>query len=318
MIFLYKMRLKTVPNAIAVEITNLHKSYQGVAALTDVSLQIPEGSFFALLGPNGAGKSTLIGAISGLIKPDSGRIRVMGHDVQADFRKARRALGLVPQELIDEPFFPIRQLLRIQAGYFGLGKSQWAWIDELLQRLGLWDKRDAYMSSLSGGMKRRVLIALALVHKPAVVVLDEPTAGVDIELRLSMWAFIRELHAQGHTIILTTHYLEEAEQLCEKIAILREGQLLALEDTQTLIASHPWEYLEVTLENLPAVLPQMVTDLLHRRSANKLVLRLSRDLARSELLAILSEAGLVLTEMRQLEASLEDVFRTLTSNGVHS
>jgi ABC-2 type transport system ATP-binding protein len=236
--------------------------------------------------------------------------------VQADFRAARRALGLVPQELIDEPFFPIRQLLRIQAGYFGLGKSQWAWIDELLQRLGLWDKRDAYMPALSGGMKRRVLIALALVHKPAVVVLDEPTAGVDIELRLSMWAFIRELHAQGHTIILTTHYLEEAEQLCEKIAILREGRLLALEDTQTLIASHPWEYIEVTLETLPAALPSVIADRVHRRSANKLVLRSPRGSARSALLNVLSDAGLILTEMRQIETSLEDVFRTLTHTDV--
>jgi len=301
-----------VSNAIAVEISQLNKAYQGVAALIDVGLQIPEGSFFALLGPNGAGKSTLIGIISGLINADSGSVKVMGHDVQADFRPARRALGLVPQELIDEPFFPIRQLLRIQAGYFGLGKSQWAWIDELLQRLGLWDKRDAYMPSLSGGMKRRVLIALALVHKPAVVVLDEPTAGVDIELRLSMWAFIRELHAQGHTIILTTHYLEEAEQLCEKIAILREGRLLALEDTQTLIASHPWEYIEVTLETLPAVLPSVIADRVYRRSANKLILRSPRGLARSELLSLLSDAGLILTEMRQIEASLEDVFRALT------
>ncbi len=302
-------------NAIAVEITNVSKSYQGVAALTDVSLQIPVGSFFALLGPNGAGKSTLIGTISGLIKPDSGSVKVMGHDVQADFRQARRALGLVPQELIDEPFFPIRQLLRIQAGYFGLGKSQWDWIDELLHRLSLWDKRDAYMPSLSGGMKRRVLIALALVHKPAVVVLDEPTAGVDIELRLSMWAFIRELHAQGHTIILTTHYLEEAEQLCEKVAILQNGSVLALEDTHTLLASHPWEYVEITLESLPASLPLMLTEMIHRRSANKLVLRVSRNLSRTELLLLLNEAGLVLTEMRKVEASLEDVFRVLTSTG---
>jgi len=303
-----------VSNAMAVEVSYVTKSYQGVNALSDVSFHIPAGSFFALLGPNGAGKSTLIGIISGLVKPDSGSVKVMGHDVQADFRDARRALGLVPQELIDEPFFPIRQLLRIQAGYFGLGKSQWDWIDELLQRLGLWDKREAYMPSLSGGMKRRVLIALALVHKPAVVVLDEPTAGVDIELRLSMWAFIRELHAQGHTIILTTHYLEEAEQLCEKIAILREGRLLALEDTQSLLASHPWDYIEVTLEVLPLSLPVVIADMVHRRSANKLVLRLSRALSRSELLTLLSDEGLVLIEMRQIEASLEDVFRALTSS----
>lgn len=296
----------------AVSFVDVRKGFGSLQALSGVTLDIPQGSFFGLLGPNGAGKSTLIGVLSGLVKPDAGSVRVMGHDVQKDYKKARMALGLVPQELIDEPFFSIRDLLRLQAGYFGLGKEQWPWIDALLQKLSLWDKRDVSMPALSGGMKRRVLIALALVHKPPVVVLDEPTAGVDVELRLSLWSFIRELHAQGHTIILTTHYLEEAEALCEHIAILREGQVLAHSPTAQLLASHPWEFVEVTLAQMPAVLPPMLMQRLHKQNGHRLTLRLSREGERSALIGWLNEAGLVMTEMRQLEASLEDVFRSLT------
>lgn len=299
----------------AVSVRGVSKAFAGVQALSDIHLEIPQGSFFGLLGPNGAGKSTLIGALAGLVRPDSGQVSIMGHDVHHSFRHARQALGLVPQELIDEPFFSIRDLLRLQAGYFGLGRAQWPWIDELLQRLGLWDKRDQSMPRLSGGMKRRVLIALALVHKPSVVVLDEPTAGVDIELRLGLWDFVRELHAQGHTIILTTHYLEEAEQLCERLAILRQGQVLALEDTQTLMASHPYEYVEVTLSHPPVSLPAVLVQRLHRQQGNRLVLRLARGAERAALAGWLAQAGLVLEEMRHLEASLEDVFRSLTRTG---
>lgn len=300
---------------IAIEIQTLSKSYGDMKALDQVSLQIPKGSFFALLGPNGAGKSTLIGVLSGLINADAGSVKILGHDVVTDYAAARRLIGLVPQELIDEPFFSILDLLRIQAGYFGLGKTQWPWIDTLLQKLGLWDKKDVCMPALSGGMKRRVLIALALVHKPSVLVLDEPTAGVDIELRLGLWAFIRELHAEGMTIILTTHYLEEAEQLCEQVAILREGKILALSSTQALLASHPWEYVEVTLAVAAATLPDMLQQALHRRQGNKLVLRLPRGQQRAEIASAIQEAGLLLTEMRQVEASLEDVFRVLTRSG---
>lgn len=299
----------------AVSVRGVSKAFAGVQALSDIHLEIPQGSFFGLLGPNGAGKSTLIGALAGLVRPDAGQVSIMGHDVHQSFRQARQALGLVPQELIDEPFFSIRDLLRLQAGYFGLGRAQWPWIDELLQRLGLWDKRDQSMPRLSGGMKRRVLIALALVHKPSVVVLDEPTAGVDIELRLGLWDFVRELHAQGHTIILTTHYLEEAEQLCERLAILRQGQVLALEDTQTLMASHPYEYVEVTLSHSPVNLPAVLAERLHRQQGNRLVLRLARGGERAALAGWLTQAGLVLEEMRHLEASLEDVFRSLTRTG---
>ncbi len=299
--------------AAAIHIEQVSKSYRGTSALESVSLTIPQGSFFALLGPNGAGKSTLISIIAGLVKADAGRVSIMGHDVVNDYAQARRAIGLVPQELIDEPFFSIQDLLRIQAGYFGFGSEQWPWIDELLTNLGLWDKRKETMPSLSGGMKRRVLIALALVHKPKVLVLDEPTAGVDIELRLGLWTFIRQLHGQGMTIILTTHYLEEAEQLCEQIAILREGQLLALSSTQDLLNSHPWEYIEVSLQGEASSLPEHLQPSVHRQQGNKWVLRLPRGQVRTELVAELQRAGCLLSEMRSIEASLEDVFRAMTS-----
>lgn len=299
--------------AAAIHIEQVSKSYRGTSALESVSLTIPQGSFFALLGPNGAGKSTLISIIAGLVKADAGRVSIMGHDVVNDYAQARRAIGLVPQELIDEPFFSIQDLLRIQAGYFGFGSEQWPWIDELLTNLGLWDKRKETMPSLSGGMKRRVLIALALVHKPKVLVLDEPTAGVDIELRLGLWTFIRQLHGQGMTIILTTHYLEEAEQLCEQIAILREGQLLALSSTQDLLNSHPWEYIEVSLQGEASSLPEQLQPSVHRQQGNKWVLRLPRGQVRTELVAELQRAGCLLSEMRSIEASLEDVFRAMTS-----
>lgn len=305
--------MNSQPAVSAIEISHVSKSYRQVSALKSVQLTIPQGSFFALLGPNGAGKSTLISIIAGLVKADTGRVRIMGHDVVSDYADARRSIGLVPQELIDEPFFAIQDLLRIQAGYFGFGQEQWPWIDELLHNLGLWEKRKETMPSLSGGMKRRVLIALALVHKPKVLVLDEPTAGVDIELRLGLWTFIRQLHAQGMTIILTTHYLEEAEQLCEQIAILREGELLALSSTQALLDSHPWEYIEIALQGEHNVLPVSLQSQVHRQQANKWVLRLPRGSVRTELVAKLQQAGCLLSEMRSIEASLEDVFRAMTS-----
>jgi ABC-2 type transport system ATP-binding protein len=300
----------------AVEIQGLTKSFAGHCALDAISLSIPKGSFFGLLGPNGAGKSTLIGCVAGLINADAGRVSVMGHDVVRDFRQARRALGLVPQELIDEPFFSIRQLLRIQAGYFGLGKSNYDWIDTLLQRLGLWEKRDAFMPSLSGGMKRRVLIALALVHKPPVLILDEPTAGVDIELRLSLWQFIRELHQQGHTIILTTHYLEEAEQLCEQIAIVRDGRLLALASTQQLLSAHPWHYVLLKLNQVVTRLPEALSAWVHGQQGQDWVLRLTREMDIAQLLSPLAAEGLSVVSVSPIEASLEDVFRTLMQRSV--
>ncbi|VFR17426.1 ABC-type multidrug transport system, ATPase component [plant metagenome] len=209
---------------------------QGFQALDDVSLDIQPGEFFGLLGPNGAGKTTLISILAGLARASGGTASVCGHDVVSDYRNARRALGVVPQELVYDPFFTVRETLRIQSGYFGLRDND-DWIDEILANLGLSDKADTNMRALSGGMKRRVLVAQALVHRPPVIVLDEPTAGVDVDLRRTLWAFISRLNREGHTIMLTTHYLEEAEALCGRIAMLKRGRIVALDTTQALLAS---------------------------------------------------------------------------------
>jgi ABC-2 type transport system ATP-binding protein len=210
-------------------------SSPGFQALNDVSLTIEPGEFFGLLGPNGAGKTTLISILAGLAKATSGRASVCGYDVTTDYKSARRALGVVPQELVYDPFFTVRETLRIQSGYFGLRKND-DWIDEILFNLGLSDKANNNMRALSGGMKRRVLVAQALVHRPPVIVLDEPTAGVDVDLRRTLWEFISRLNKAGHTIMLTTHYLEEAEALCGRIAMLKSGQIVALDTTQALLA----------------------------------------------------------------------------------
>lgn len=207
----------------------------GFQALSDVSLRIEPGEFFGLLGPNGAGKTTLISILAGLAKATSGRASVCGYDVTTDYKAARRALGVVPQELVYDPFFTVRETLRLQSGYFGLRHND-DWIDEILFNLGLADKANSNMRALSGGMKRRVLVAQALVHRPPVIVLDEPTAGVDVDLRRTLWEFISRLNKAGHTIMLTTHYLEEAEALCGRIAMLKRGRIVALDTTQALLA----------------------------------------------------------------------------------
>ncbi|CCD28715.1 ABC transporter, ATP-binding protein [Candidatus Glomeribacter gigasporarum BEG34] len=218
----------------AIEIVCVQKRYPKLQALNNISLTIEEGEFFGLLGPNGAGKTTLIHILAGLTRADGGRVRICGRDTLSDFRAARRMLGVVPQELVFDPFFTVRETLRIQSGYYGLLRND-DWIDEVLANLGLADKADANMRALSGGMKRRVLIAQALMHRPAVIVLDEPTAGVDVELRQTLWKFITQLNRAGHTIVLTTHYLEEAEQLCTRIAMLQRGEIVALDHTRALL-----------------------------------------------------------------------------------
>lgn len=229
--------------SVAVSIVDVVKHFGSLKALAGVSLEIEQGEFFGLLGPNGAGKTTLISCLSGLARVDSGKISVLGHDVSADYREARRSLGVVPQELVFDPFFSVRETLRIQSGYFGIRKND-DWIDEILHHLDLTSKADVNMRRLSGGMKRRVLVAQALVHKPPVVVLDEPTAGVDVELRQGLWQFIRRLNTEGQTIILTTHYLEEAESLCGRIALMKQGRIVALDSTANLMAAHPGASLE--------------------------------------------------------------------------
>lgn len=224
----------------AIRIAEVTKHYGQFQALAGVSLEVAQGEFFGLLGPNGAGKTTLISALAGLTRPTSGTLEVMGHDVVTDYRRARMLFGVVPQELVFDPFFSVRELLRIQSGYFGLAHND-DWIDEILASLDLLPKANSNMRTLSGGMKRRVLVAQALVHRPPVIVLDEPTAGVDVELRQGLWQFIRKLNRDGHTIVLTTHYLEEAEALCGRIAMLKAGRIVALDSTRALLkefASH--------------------------------------------------------------------------------
>jgi ABC-2 type transport system ATP-binding protein len=222
----------------AIEIRGVEKSFGAVRALAGVDLSIARGEALALLGPNGAGKSTLIHVIAGLSRADAGAVSVVGHDVVRAYRAARRALGVVPQELVFDPFFEVREVLRLQAGYFGLGREQDAWIDELLATLGLADKSGAPMRTLSGGMKRRVLIAQALVHRPEVVVLDEPTAGVDVDMRRALYRLCERVLAEGRTILLVTHHFEEAEALCHRVAVLVKGRVAALDTTERL-ASGP-------------------------------------------------------------------------------
>ncbi len=221
----------------AVLVEHLSKSYGTLQALKDVSLDVKEGEFFGLLGPNGAGKTTLISILAGLCRPDSGSAFIMGTNVQSHFIEARRLLGVVPQELVFDPFFTVRETLRFQSGYFGIRNND-DWIDEIMANLDLTSKANSNMRSLSGRMKRRVLVAQALVHRPPVIILDEPTAGVDVELRQSLWKFITRLNQDGHTILLTTHYLEEAECLCDRIAMLKSGQVVALDTTQNLLARY--------------------------------------------------------------------------------
>ncbi|MBB5204635.1 ABC-2 type transport system ATP-binding protein [Inhella inkyongensis] len=288
----------------AIRFERVHKTYRGApqAALSDVSFDIQPGEFFGLLGPNGAGKTSLISILAGLSRADSGRVAVLGHDVVGDFAAARRHLGVVPQELVFDPFFSVRETLRFQSGYFGVAADE-RWIDELLDNLGLLNKADANMRQLSGGMKRRVLVAQALVHRPPVIVLDEPTAGVDVELRQTLWAFIARLNKeQGTTVLLTTHYLEEAEALCGRIGMLKAGRLVALDRTAALLAHRSHQVLRFkTDQALPADIDARVTGRIAQIKA--------QDAAEVErLLARLRQAQVGIEDLEIGRADLEDVF----------
>jgi ABC-2 type transport system ATP-binding protein len=292
----------------AVDVVRIARRFGRVQALDDVSLSVGQGEFFGLLGPNGAGKTTLISILAGLVRPDQGSARIMGHDVVADYRLARRALGMVPQELVFDPFFTVRETLELQAGYFGLAGND-AWIDEILHHLALTTKADANMRSLSGGMKRRVLVGQALVHKPPVIVLDEPTAGVDVELRQNLWAFIRKLNQDGHTIILTTHYLEEAEALCGRIAMLKAGRIVALDSTRNLLSRFAGITVRLVAPAVPAAwLPRVL-----RREGSVHFLGLERHAELESLLAALREENIEIAELALQEADLEQVFLRIMS-----
>jgi ABC-2 type transport system ATP-binding protein len=289
----------------AIEIRQVHKRYGAVEALAGIDLEVAPGEFFGLLGPNGAGKTTLINVLAGLTRADSGSVRVMGYDVVTQYRDSRRALGVVPQELVFDPFFSVRETLRIQSGYFGL-KHNDAWIDEVMHHLDLTGKAQANMRSLSGGMKRRVLVAQALVHKPPVIVLDEPTAGVDVELRQELWEFVRGLNRDGHTIVLTTHYLEEAEAMCARIAMLKQGRIVALDTTSNLVNRRGGLSLKLRIAGaaLPAALTALVRD--SRDAVHTLRLRSFAEV--EGVLAQVREAGAKIEELELVRPDLEDVF----------
>ena len=290
----------------AVSIQQVSKHFNRLQALDGVCLEVAEGEFFGLLGPNGAGKTTLISCLAGLVRPDTGQLRVMGFDVQKTYREARRQLGVVPQELVFDPFFTVRETLRIQSGYFGLRKND-EWIDEILENLNLTDKANTNMRRLSGGMKRRVLVAQALVHKPPVIVLDEPTAGVDVELRQGLWQFVQRLNNEGHTVILTTHYLEEAEELCGRIAMLKQGRIVALDSTHNLLERMSGHTLSVRLEN-GGHLPEALRNRASRHDEECFDFHLAAYEEIEPLLAAVRQSGSVIKEMRLLKADLEDVF----------
>src|SRR5438477_2768284 len=289
--------------AAAFEFVDVVRHFGSVKALSGVSFAVDEGEFFGLLGPNGAGKTTLISIAAGLTRADAGTARILGHDVVRDYREARRALGVVPQELVFDPFFSVRETLEIQSGYFGI-RDNGDWIDEILYHLDLTSKADANMRSLSGGMKRRVLVGQALVHKPPVIVLDEPTAGVDVELRQSLWAFIRKLNRDGHTIILTTHYLEEAEALCTRIAMLKAGRVVALDTTRNLLSrSH-----SLTVRLAAARVPEQWRARVLRHEAGLFYIALDTYADLEHLLASLRENLISIDELTLAETDLEQVF----------
>ncbi|HSD60639.1 MAG TPA: ABC transporter ATP-binding protein [Burkholderiales bacterium] len=289
----------------AIEVRQVHKRFGRVQALGGVDLEIRQGEFFGLLGPNGAGKTTLINCLAGLVRADAGELRVMGHDVRARYREARRNLGVVPQELVFDPFFSVRETLRLQSGYFGL-KHNDAWIDEVIHHLDLTSRAGSNMRALSGGMKRRVLVAQALVHKPPVIVLDEPTAGVDVELRQALWDFVKKLNRDGHTIVLTTHYLEEAEMLCGRVGMLKQGRIVALDSTRNLLRSVPGRQVRLRLD--PDRLPAALEPMRVAREDGTQVLALQDFLELEPVLAALREAGVRIQEMELVQPDLEQVF----------
>ncbi len=308
--------------AAAIKVEGLQKIYRGYGkfpdkeALKSIDLEIPRGSMFALLGPNGAGKSTFINILAGLVNKTGGTASVWGFDIDKDPRNAKNAIGVVPQEITFDAFFTPREMLELQAGMYGVPKSARR-SDQLLRAMRLEDKADAYSRTLSGGMKRRLLIAKALVHSPPVIILDEPTAGVDIELRQQLWGYVRELHAKGTTIVLTTHYLEEAEELCDRIAIINHGEVVA-SDTKTALLSRIDEkeiMIEVaeTLDKIPASLAGFSASI---APPNKLAIQISKTTSdMGGIINALSRSGLTIKDIATNETDLEDIFLQLTNGG---
>lgn len=303
----------------AITAYGLEKTYGGEAkgagkqALKSIDIEVPRGCIFGLLGPNGAGKSTFINILAGTVIKSAGSVSVWGSDLDTAPRQLRANIGIVPQELNIDVYFTPRELLEFNAGMYGVPKAERR-TDALLALMGLTDKAGAYSRTLSGGMRRRLLVAKAMVHQPPVLVLDEPTAGVDVELRRTLWAFTRELHAAGHTIVLTTHYLEEAEALCERIAIMDRGELRALERTDDFLKRHPFRFLRLSIDG-PGSLPQGIESLVCERQGPELELRLTRGQdSVADVLDGLRDAGFRVTDVHTREPSLEDIFVELTGD----
>jgi ABC-2 type transport system ATP-binding protein len=298
----------------AIVFKSVKKNFGKLEALKGIYLTIEEGEFFGLLGPNGAGKSTLINILAGLTKPSSGSIKVMGYDVTQDYQYARRSLGIVPQELVFDPFFNVREMLRFQAGYFGKGQENDDWIDEVIEELDLKDKANTNMRMLSGGMKRRALIAQALVHKPPVIVLDEPTAGVDVELRKRLWQFIKKLNQKGHTIVLTTHYLEEAETLCSRIAMMDHGKIVALDKTKNLLKRFSAKNLNLRLDLKGKKIPISIQKFMQNLDYHSISF-LIEEIAEVEfIISELKKTKIKILDMELTNSDLENVFLKLTGS----
>ena len=299
----------------AISFKNVRKFYGDLKAVDGISLKIKQGEFFGLLGPNGAGKSTMINMLAGLARPSTGEISVMGFDVQRNYQEARHSLGIVPQELVFDPFFDVREMLRFQAGYFGKGKENDSWIDEIMERLDLSDKASTNMRKLSGGMKRRALIAQALVHKPPVIVLDEPTAGVDVELRQKLWEFIKDLNKDGHTIILTTHYLEEAEELCNSVGMLSAGKIVAMDTTKNLLKKFATKNLKLKLRfDGEKKLPEKINHFPYQIEEDAYIFKLKKITDINEITEGLKNSTIEIIDMQTVDSDLEDVFLKLTNS----
>lgn len=303
----------------AIRIQNLKKTYrdrktkQEKVALHGVDLEIPRGSFFGLLGPNGAGKSTLINILAGTVVKSSGTVAIMGHDIDAAQRQAKLSIGIVPQELVLDTFFTVRQALEITAGYYGIPKEKRR-TDGIIRAMGLADKADSPSRRLSGGMRRRLLIGKALVHNPPVLILDEPTAGVDVELRRHLWEYVRELNKTGTTVLLTTHYLEEAEELCDEIAIINHGRIIKRDSTRALMRGVDSKEVAFTLTKPISQVPASLADQACMRDDKLVVKYQPSKAAMEQILGKLREAGLTIQDISTHEVELEDLFVALTSD----
>jgi len=298
----------------AIVFKNVSKNYKQLKAVDGISLTIEKGEFFGLLGPNGAGKSTLINMMAGLVKPSNGSIDVMGFNVNKEYQEARHSVGIVPQELVFDPFFNVREMLRFQAGYFGKDKLNDKWVDEVIERLDLTDKASTNMRKLSGGMKRRALIAQALVHRPPVIVLDEPTAGVDVELRQKLWSFIKELNNEGHTIVLTTHYLEEAEALCNRVAMMKSGKIVALDSTKNLLKEFSLKNLKVRLQkNSIKKITTLLKETPFVQEDDWCIFKLKKVSDASNIIEKLNSLKIQILDLKLIESDLENIFLKLTS-----